>query len=219
MCGRYTLTLSLEELFVRYGVNPSSPLDHQPRYNISPSQLVMTIINDGQSNRIGKLRWGLIPSWAKNHKNSIINVRAETMLQKFKVPTLRKRCLVPANSFFEWMTTVEGKQPMRIMLKSESVFSFAGIYDTWTTPDGQKTSGLAIVTTEPNPIVAEIHNRMPLILKPEDEVTWLNRNLQDPEVILSLVKPYDPKEMKAYPVSTIVGNVKNDSPDCIKELV
>lgn len=221
MCGRYTITITLEELLLRYYIDPDFNINYTPRYNVAPGQLIPAIVNDGQRNRIGHLSWGLIPSWAKTQQNPTINARAETLLEKptFKVPFLKKRCLLPADSFYEWKKTGSGKQPMRIMLKSEALFSFAGIYDTWVSPDGQKRSGCAIVTTAPNPLVAGIHNRMPLLLKPEDEMTWLDRGLQDPNVLSSLLQPFPAEAMKAYPVSPAVGNVQNDSPACIEELV
>ncbi|WP_219837710.1 SOS response-associated peptidase [Paenibacillus sp. R14(2021)] len=221
MCGRYTLTVTLEELLLRYSVDSVNAPFHEPRYNISPSQMVITVLNDGQNNRIGKLKWGLTPPWAKDLKTSTINARAETLLQKssFKIPFLKKRCLIPADSFFEWKPTANGKQPMRIMMNSEEIFSFAGIYETWTGSDGTKVSGVAVITTEPNQTVSEIHNRMPLILKPEDEKIWLDRTVQDPSVLMPLLQPYSADQMKCYAVSTEVGNVKNDSKRCIKELV
>ncbi|OKP91217.1 hypothetical protein A3844_05150 [Paenibacillus helianthi] len=220
MCGRYTLTVTLEELISRYIPESVGLSYHEPRYNISPSQMVTTVINDGQANRMGMLKWGLIPSWAKDPTKGTINARAETLLEKpsFTIPFLRKRCLIPADSFFEWETTPTGKQPMRFLLKSEAIFSFAGIYDTWTAPDGKKISSFAIITSEPNSLVKKIHNRMPVILKPEDEATWLDRTLQDPTTLMSLLQPYPAEVMMAYPVSAEVGNVKNDSPNCIKEL-
>lgn len=221
MCGRYTLTVSLEELLLHYSLNPERVPFHEPRFNISPSQMVMSIIHDGQANRMGELSWGFIPSWAKEPKNRTINARAETLLEKpaFKIPFLRKRCIIPADSFYEWKTTGTGKQPMRIMLKSEGIFSLAGIYDTWTSPDGHKISSVAIITTEPNEVVAGIHNRMPLILNPEDEAVWLNRSIQKPGVLTPLLRPFSAENMKAYPVSPKVGSVRNDSPECIEELV
>ncbi|MNO35875.1 putative SOS response-associated peptidase YedK [compost metagenome] len=220
MCGRYTLTVTLEELIARYIPEFVGTSFMEPRYNISPTQMATTVIHDGQANRIGLLKWGLIPSWSKDSTKGTINARAETILEKptFKIPFLRKRVLVPADSFFEWATSTSGKQPMRILLRSGAIFSFAGIYDSWIAPDGKKTSSFAIVTTEPNSLVEKIHNRMPVILKPQDEAIWLDRTLQDPQRLMPILKPYPAEEMIAYPVSTRVGNVRNDTPDCIKEL-
>lgn len=221
MCGRYTLTVTLDELIVHFYSSLSSSSQHQPRFNISPSQMVLAVINDGVQNRIGPLQWGLLPSWAKDEKTMITNARAETLKDKpaFKVPFARKRCLIPADSFYEWKKTSDGKQPMRIMLKSEKLFSMAGLYDIWVTPDGQKVNSCTIITTTPNSLVADIHNRMPVILSPQDEAVWLNRDIQDPEELMPLLRPFPTEEMKAYPVSPMVGNAKNDVPECIQNLV
>lgn len=220
MCGRYTIAVTMEELMVRYFANDSTIIHYAPKYNAAPMQQIPAVINTGSGNKLGELRWGLVPAWAKDNKKGVINARAETLLEKpsFTIPFLRKRCLIPANSFFEWQTTASGKQPMRIMLKSEAIFSFAGIYDTWIAPDGQKSSSVAIITTEPNALVEKIHNRMPVILKPEDEATWLDRSLQNPTTLMSLLQPYSAEEMTAYPVSPEVGNVRNNTPNCIKEI-
>ncbi|MBP1153782.1 MULTISPECIES: SOS response-associated peptidase [unclassified Paenibacillus] len=221
MCGRYTLTVTLEELMLHFYSNVSSSVAYQPRFNISPSQMVLAVIHDGHENRIGPLKWGLLPSWAKDEKTMMTNARAETLKDKpaFKVPFARKRCLIPADSFYEWKQTNEGKQPMRVLLKSEKMFSMAGLYDTWIAPDGRKVSSCTIITTMPNSLVADIHNRMPVILTPQNEAVWLNREIQDMESLLPLLKPFPTEEMKAYPVSPMVGNAKNDVPECIQEVM
>ncbi|ALS25246.1 SOS response-associated peptidase [Paenibacillus naphthalenovorans] len=221
MCGRYTLTVTLDELMVHFYSSLSGSVRHQPRFNISPSQTVLAVINDGVHNRIGPLKWGLIPSWSKDDKTALANARAETLKDKpaFKVPFARKRCLIPADSFFEWKKTEAGKQPMRIMLKSGKLFSMAGLYETWIAPDGQKINSCTIITTTANSLVAGIHHRMPVILSPQDEAVWLNRNIHDPEAaLMPLLKPYPAEEMKAYPVPSLVGNARNDVPECIQQL-
>jgi putative SOS response-associated peptidase YedK len=183
--------------------------------------MVLAIIHDGVKNRMGELKWGLIPEWAKDEKIAYrtLNARAETLLEKpaFKIPFQRKRCLIPADSFYEWKKTKTGKQPMRIMLKSKELFSFAGLFDTWAAPDGTKISTCTIITTTPNELVAEMHDRMPVILRREDEAVWLDRSIRDIELLGSLLKPYPAEHMLAYPVSPLVGNVKNDVAECIKE--
>ncbi|SET37993.1 SOS response-associated peptidase [Paenibacillus sp. NFR01] len=219
MCGRYTITVTLEELIARY-IPEQVNLSYEPRYNVSPAQMAAAVISDGQANRMGMLKWGLIPSWTKDKPKGMINARAETLLEKpsFTVPFLRKRCLIPADSYYEWEAAATGKRPLRILLKSAGLFSFAGIYDTWTAQDGQKISSFAIITTEANAAFKEIHPRMPVILKPEDEAIWLDRTLQDPGRLMPLLRSYPAEEMTVYPVSAEVGNVRNDSPDCIKAL-
>lgn len=193
---------------------------HAPRYNVAPMQQVMAVVHDGEKNRLGELRWGLVPSWAKDDKfaGKMINARAETLLSKpsFKNLIYRKRCIIPADGFYEWKKKAEGKQPMRIVLKDQSIFSLAALYDTWISPNGEKISTCTIITTEPNRLVADIHDRMPVILHEEDEETWLNRNNQNAEQLMSLLKPFPAENMEAYPVSPAVGNVKNDSKELIK---
>lgn len=222
MCGRFSFMVDGEIIFQRFYL-PIRPTDLIPRYNIAPGQLAFAIIHDGKQNRIGNLRWGLIPSWSKDEKiaASTINAKAETIDIKpsFKSSFIRKRCIIPADGFYEWKKTGKTKHPMRILLKTEQPFGMAGLYDTWVSPDGQKRSTFTIITTEPNELVGEIHNRMPVILRPEDEAIWLDRSMHDVNVLKSLLKTYPAEKMKAYPVSPIVGNVANDVPECIQEIV
>jgi putative SOS response-associated peptidase YedK len=223
MCGRYTLTVTLEELMLRYLIDPAFPPFHRPKYNVAPGQMVLAVISDGERNRMGELRWGLVPHWAKDESAGfkMINARAETVASKpaYRIPFERKRCLIPADGFYEWKKGPDGKtkQPMRIILKDESVFSMAGLYDTWTAPDGRKISTCTIITTKPNRLMEEIHDRMPVILRKEQEAAWLDRNNRDLTGLLEMLAPYPAEQMDAYPVSPAVGNVKNDSPENIKK--
>lgn len=233
MCGRFTLTVTWEELMMRYMLDPESVSPfHMPRYNIAPAQMVTAIIHDGRSNRIGQLQWGLVPSWAKDPSagSKMINARSETLEEKpaYRIPFYRKRCLIPADGFYEWQKTGEGKQPLRISMRSGRIFSMAGLYDTWITPDGQKLSTCTIITTEPNTLMEPIHNRMPVILRPEDEALWLDRSAAPEgsdsgsssalQSLRELLKPYPAEEMEAHPVSTIVNSVKNDTEECIRSI-
>lgn len=222
MCGRYTLTVTIEELMLRYLTDLPANGYHTPRYNVAPMQQVMAVVHDGEKNRLGELRWGLVPSWAKDDKmaSKMINARAETLMDKpsFKNLIYRKRCIVPADGFYEWKKTAEGKQPMRIVLKDRGIFSLAGLYDTWLAPNGGKISTCTVITTAPNQLMADIHDRMPVILNKEDEASWLDRENQNTKQLLSLLRPFPDTEMEAYPVSPIVGNVRNDSEDCIARI-
>lgn len=220
MCGRFTLTVTLEEMMLRYGIEEWTGTNYQPRYNIAPMQMIFAIVHDGKKNRLGQLRWGLVPSWAKDEKmaGKMINARSETLLEKASFQSLihRKRCIVPADSFYEWKIVNGKKQPMRFMMREEDIFSLAGLYDTWINPaNGKKVSTCTIITTSPNPLVAEVHNRMPVILKKQDEAKWLDRNYTSIEELVNLLTPFPKEGMQAYSVSPIVGNVKNDTPDCI----
>lgn len=222
MCGRYTINVSLEELILRYHTDRMTNKFHKPRYNVAPAQLAAAIIHDGTGRRMGELRWGLIPSWAKDPAIAFktINARAEELMRK---PSYRglvpgKRCIIPATGFFEWKKLGADRQPMRFFVKDEPVVSLAGLYDTWKAPDGSKVSTFTIITTKPNALVAEVHDRMPAILRKEDEEAWLDRGSRDIEQVLSLLQPYPAERMDAYPVSKAVGNVKNDSPELIEKI-
>jgi putative SOS response-associated peptidase YedK len=221
MCGRFTIISDPAKLMEWFHLD-EIPFDFQPRYNVAPGQFIPAIIADGARRRIGQLRWGLVPSWAKDEKigYSMINARAETLSEKpaFKNLFARKRCVIPADSFYEWKSTGKGKQPMRITMKDGSLFAFAGLFDTWIRPDGGKLHTCTIITTRPNELVAEIHDRMPVILHAEDESIWLDRERFDPDLLQSLLTPYEASRMRAYPVSAIVGNAKNDLPECIEEV-
>ncbi|MCF6095356.1 SOS response-associated peptidase [Microaerobacter geothermalis] len=221
MCGRFTLTVSQDEFIERYGLNKVT-FEFQPRYNIAPSQMIPVIISDSGEKRAGLLKWGFVPNWAKDESISykMINARSETVREKsaFKTAFLRKRCIIPADGFYEWKTTPNGKQPMRIVLKNKGLFSMAGLFDTWISPDGRKVHSCTIITTKPNKLMESIHDRMPVILRPEDEEIWLDRNNQDPELLQGLLQPYPEDKMFAYPVSPIVGNPRNDEPECIQPI-
>jgi putative SOS response-associated peptidase YedK len=140
MCGRFTITVSIEELMLRYSIDQKTNWYHTPRYNVAPTQMVLAVINDGKKNRLGELKWGLVPSWANDQKigNKMINARSETLLEKasFKSLINRRRCIIPADGFYEWKKQNENKQPMQIVLKDRSIFSMAGLYDTWQSEDG-----------------------------------------------------------------------------------
>lgn len=220
MCGRYTITVSLDELITYYEIGQAvnAPY-HQPRYNIAPTQQVLAVIHDGQHNRLGALRWGLIPSWAKDEKIGVqmINARAETLSQKpaFQTAFARRRCIIIADSYYEWQQTNSGKQPLRIKLKEREIFSFAGLYDTWKASDGRKISSCTIITTAATDWLADIHHRVPVILPREAEQAWLNREVTDPSQLAQFLIPYPVKQMVAYPVSSKVGNIRNDDETCI----
>lgn len=221
MCGRYTIVVSIEELMLRYLSDLPTNRYHAPRYNVAPMQQVLAVVNDGEKNRLGELRWGLVPSWASDERigSKMINARAETLLEKpsFRGLVARKRALVPADGFYEWKQAGGDKQPMRITMKDGGIFSMAALYDTWAASDGRRISTCTIITTTPNELMADIHDRMPVIVRPEDEAFWLDRSNADTAGLMSLLRPYDAGAMRAYPVSKLVGNVKNDTPECIEE--
>ncbi|MDC0760651.1 SOS response-associated peptidase [Brevibacillus sp. AG] len=221
MCGRFTLVTNLELWNARFQIEVI-PFDMQPRYNIAPGQLIPAIISDQGKRRIGQLKWGLVPFWSKDEKvgYKMINAKSETLREKpaFKNLFARKRCIIPADGFYEWKKVGKEKRPMRIMMKTGEPFAFAGLYDTWTSPEGDKLHSCTIITTKPNEVVADIHDRMPVILNEQDEAIWLDREKFDADLLQSLLVPYDHEEMKAYPVPAMVGSPKNDIPECIEEI-
>lgn len=218
MCGRYSQSSEISKLISQFQV-PLPHFEYSPRYNIAPSQDVPIILHQ-EEKTLALYRWGLIPFWVKdpNIGQGMINARAETLREKpsFKRLIQRKRCLVPADGFYEWRLSpkTKTKTPMRIVLKSRTVFSFAGLWDNWKGPDGKEISSFTIITTQANSALQSIHHRMPVILSKEDESLWLDSKA-DSTLIMALLKPYSPDDMFLFPVSNMVNSPKNDSPDCV----
>ncbi len=217
MCGRFTLTTNLGAIAARVGVARFLG-EGVARYNIAPTQTVI-VVNDDGTRQLTQMQWGLIPSWAKDPAigNRMINARAETVATKpaFRVAFRKRRCVIPADGFYEWRPLGRRKQPVYIALKSREPFGFAGLWESWTAPDGGEVKSCTIITTEANEILKPIHHRMPVILTREGESVWLDPTIQDPERLLPLLKPYPPHEMEAYPVSTKVNSPTNDGPECV----
>ncbi|WP_258833637.1 SOS response-associated peptidase [Peribacillus frigoritolerans] len=222
MCGRFTLFTDIEEIKERFDIQGSFDEEYQFSYNIAPSQSVLSVINDGVRNRLGYLRWGLIPFWAKDEKAGykMINSRAETIAEKasFRNAYKKKRCLIIADSFYEWKKTPERKIPMRIKLKNHAPFGMAGLWESWKSPEGISVYSCSIITTVPNELMTSIHDRMPVILKPEDEKDWLNPSINDPAYLQQYLKSFDSEQMEAFEVSTDVNSTKNNSPNLIQQI-
>jgi putative SOS response-associated peptidase YedK len=218
MCGRFTLTTDIEQLEERFSFHAAS-LSFTPRYNIAPSQAVVAVIGDEKGSRGGLLRWGLIPSWAKDAAigNRMINARAETVAEKpsFRRALQQRRCLILADGFYEWRQEGKKKTPLFITLASRDPFAFAGLWETWRPSDGEAIHSCTIITTTPNTLMASIHNRMPVILAREAETIWLDQKITEPEKLLPLLVPYPETLMDAYEVALTVNSPKNDSPACI----
>lgn len=223
MCGRFTITLPIDELILRYIIEDSKIINYKPRYNVAPMQNIAAVISSKMGNRLGELRWGLVPAWAKDQSmgSKMINARAESLTDKpaFSRLLASHRCIIPADGFYEWKQESTPKQPYRVVMQDGGIFSLAGLYDIWSDPNGNKLATCTIITTEPNSLMAGIHNRMPAILRPDDEAMWLNRDNTDVHFLKSLLKPYDATKMRAYPVSSAVGNVRNDSRELIEEII
>jgi putative SOS response-associated peptidase YedK len=218
MCGRFTLTTDLELLEERFSFCAKS-LSYKPRYNIAPSQPVLAVIGDDKGARAGLLRWGLIPSWAKDTEigNRMINARSETIAEKpsFRRALQKRRCLILADGFYEWRKEGKKKTPLFISLASREPFAFAGLWETWRPPDGEPIHSCTIITTTTNSLMEPIHNRMPVILSRAAEALWLDRTIDDPQKLLPLLVPYAEMQMDAYEVALTVNSPKNDSPACV----
>lgn len=224
MCGRYTLIAPFVQVIRRFNT-PKHPSDaeYQANYNVAPGQPILCVINDGHENRLGYLRWGLIPSWAKDAKigYKMINARAETVSTRpaYRAAFKRRRCLIVADSFYEWRhdSHAKNKTPLRFMLKNGELFGMAGLWERWSAPDGQVIYSATIITTKANSIMAPIHDRMPVILRPEDEQKWISSEPAGSEQ-LSLLQPYESEKMTAYQVSQEVNSPRNNNKHLIQRV-
>lgn len=220
MCGRFTLTVDPAELKEHYQ-NASFPQEYAPRYNIAPSQAVLAIANDGK-NAADFFLWGLIPSWAKDPSmgNRMINARGETLAEKpaYRGAYKYKRCLIPADGFYEWKSQpgTKTKLPYFIHIKAGELFAFAGLWDEWHGADGSAIRTCTIITTAPNSLMAPIHDRMPVILRPEDYAEWLDPNPRAPDSLKHLIAAFPPERMEAYPVSALVNSPSNDRAELVQ---
>ena len=220
MCGRFTLYHSPDEVAERFAV--SEILETEARYNIAPTQNIAVVTQNG-ARHLGSYHWGLIPSWAKDPAigSRMINARAETLAEKpsFRTALSRRRCLIPADGFYEWQAAPEGvkggKTPTYLHRKDSGLFAFAGLWDEWHAPDGSPLRSCTIITTTPNSVAARIHDRMPVILRPGDEAFWLDSAVTDARDLLSLLAPYPAADMEAYPVSRRVNVPVSDDPELI----
>lgn len=222
MCGRFTLTLTqaqLEDyLKERYDISNHSQFK-LPRYNISPSNEVVSVLHDGSKHRVGTLKWGFRPLYTTSDRPlEIINVKGETVFDKaiFKTSVLQRRCVILADSFYEWKSDKSDKNPYRFMT-DQKVFPMAAIWQTVATP-GRKIHTVAIITTHNNDTLKGIHHRMPVILTKEDEKIWLNNKIKDIPTLKKLIKPYNDKLMHFEQVSSLVNNPRNDDVSLIRKI-
>jgi len=223
MCGRFTNQYSWEELHKLYSLSDQSfpPSNFPPHYNAAPTQELPVIrLKDGKR-EAALLKWGLVPSAAKDAKEAakLINARGETVAEKpsFRSAFRHRRCLVPADGFYEWKKLgPKEKQPWFITLKNKEPFAFAGLYEGWIPREGPKLETFAIITTSPNALLAPIHDRMPVILTRETWRQWLGEELLSPDKLKTLLKPLDAAKMEGWPVDKRVGNVANDDAKLIE---
>ncbi|OGC91526.1 MAG: hypothetical protein A2142_03765 [candidate division Zixibacteria bacterium RBG_16_48_11] len=223
MCGRFTLTMLIAELEKRFFIDEIMA-SIQPRYNIAPTQNVAVIIKKENPGRVlTDMRWGLIPAWADDPKigSRMINARVETVAEKpsFKRLLGQKRCLIPADSFYEWKKNGKSKTPIRIMLKDEKPFAFAGLWEKWTDPKTKtEIHSCTIITCQANSFMKPIHDRMPVILTQQSEDQWLDREIVEPTQLLKLLVPYPTEDLTAYVVSSLVNSPGYDGPECVKPM-
>lgn len=221
MCGRFLLLSDAEALKERFQIGNIEELDIPKRYNIAPTQDILAVVRDGKANKAGYLRWGLVPSWAKEPSigSKMINARAETLDEKpsFRRLLQQRRCVIVADGFYEWDKKDGIKQPFRITLEHEEPFAFAGLWDRWE-KNGKIITSCTIITTTANKKVEPIHDRMPVILSKENESLWLDKTITDIELLKQLLIPYPDDKMKMYEVSNIVNSAKIDTPECITSI-
>lgn len=218
MCGRYTLRTDSRRVADSFGV-ADVPL-FAPRYNIAPTQPVVAVRADPGGGRAALLlRWGLVPHWADDPAigNRLINARAETVAEKpsFRAALKSRRCLIPADGFYEWQKLGKLKQPYLIGVGDGGPFAFAGLWEDWKR-DGEIIESCTILTTAANELMRPLHERMPVILKPEDHDLWLDPGVKEAARVLPLLRPYPAAEMFAHPVSRWVNDPKHEGPQCVE---
>jgi len=220
MCGRFTVISAPEAMraLFRYPEQPNFP----PRYNVAPTQPIAVVRLQEAKRQFVLMRWGLLPPWVKDPKafSLVINARGESVLDKpaFSNAMKRRRCLIPADGFYEWQATGGRKQPYYVRAKSGAPLAFAGLWETWTGPNGEELDTVAIITTTANRTLAAIHARMPVIVPEEAFDLWLNCAEVDAETAAALIAPAPDDLLEAYEISTAVNRVANDNPKVLERL-
>jgi putative SOS response-associated peptidase YedK len=221
MCGRYTLTASPEVLRALFAY--AERVNFPPRYNIAPTQPIGVVRLVEGKRQFALVRWGLLPSWVKDPKgfSLVFNARGESVLDKpaFRNAMKRRRCLIPADGFYEWQNAGERKRPFYVHAKSGAPLAFAGLWETWTGPNGEELDTAAIFTTHANKALAPIHERMPVIVPPEAFGLWLNSNEVDAITAAALIAPAPDGMLDAYEISTAVNRTANDNAKLIEPVV
>lgn len=215
MCGRYTL-YQTAEIPGRFGISPKRVKELKERYNIAPGSLEPVIVQKTNDRSLETMKWGFMAPWMKDFKDmykyKMFNTRAEGVFEKrtWKKAILNNRCLIPSNGFYEWIKTSNGKQPFFIKPKDQDLFAFAGVYGHWKDAEGNEWGTYSILTTKPNREMSTIHDREPVMLRPEDEDLWLEPSNDNPEAIASLLKPYEDGMLNIVEVSRDVNATKSD---------
>jgi putative SOS response-associated peptidase YedK len=224
MCGRYRLSRR-KQIIEEHFETADWQEDWSPRYNVAPTQPIPVIRQHPKEpvRQISLMKWGLIPNWARDASiaNSTINARSETAATKpaFRDPIRFRRCLIPADAFYEWKRTATSKQPYCFEVNEGELFAFAGLWDGWKNAEGQWVRTCSILTTTPNAVTASVHDRMPVILDPESYDLWLDPGMTNVQVVSELLKPYDSRLMRCYPLSSRINHVANDDEECSRPAV
>ena len=221
MCGRYSIIRGDKIVKMVFNVTVPTNLRLAGRWNVAPSQMVPAILNCAVQPELAMVCWGLIPSWAKDEKvgYKMINARAETLTEKpaFRTSLAKRRCLIPADGFYEWQKHADGtKTPKYIRLKTRDLLAFAGLWETWRTPSGEALRSCTIITTSPNELTRTIHDRMPAIIPREGYLDWLAPDAMSPAHAMDWLRPYPAEEMEALTVSTQVNSAKNEGPQLVE---
>ena len=222
MCGRYTMAVpadTIRRLF-ELGEVPDLP----PRYNIAPSQMIPAVVQpQGGPRQFRVLKWGLVPFWAKDPSigNRMINARSESAGEKpaFRAAMKYRRCLLPADGFYEWKKTPSGKQPLYVQRADGELFALGGLWESWESPQGEVIDSATILTTTSNALLREVHDRMPVIIPREHFGRWLDPARHDPAELVDLLQPYPPERMKMTPVSRTVNSPVNETPECVRPVI
>jgi putative SOS response-associated peptidase YedK len=223
VCGRYRLSRRKQILEEHFDCVSDEP-DWTPRYNIAPTQPIPVIRQNPKEpiRELSLMRWGLIPSWAKDSSAaaSMINARSETASTKpaFRDALKSRRCLIPADGFYEWMRTGKMKQPYCFEVREGQLFAFAGLWDGWKDAGGNWIKSCSILTTTPNSVTSAIHDRMPVILEPDSYELWLDPGMTNVAAASELLKPHDARLMRCFPVSSRINHVGNDDEECAERV-
>jgi putative SOS response-associated peptidase YedK len=213
-----------KQLVEEYFDVSSDTNDWNPRFNIAPTQPVPVVRQHPKEPRrdLSLMRWGLIPSWAKDMSGAarMINARSETAhtLPAFREAMRLRRCLIPADGFYEWQRRGSAKQPFCFEVGDSGLFAFAGLWERWRDPSGQWVKSCSILTTTRNAVTSAIHDRMPVIVHPDSYDLWLDPGMTDVQVVSEFLKPFDPSLMRCYPVSTRINHVANDDEECSRRV-
>lgn len=218
MCGRFTLNATPEIIAKTFNLQEIP--DIELRYNIAPSQPIAVVRQLEVSYKLDLLKWGLIPGWSKEDGHPMINARSETVHEKpaFKHAIKYNRCIIPATGFYEWQLLDDHKQPYYIRLLNSGIMAFAGLWEKSKTEDGSEIETCCILTTSSNEVIRPIHDRMPVVLQPEDYGLWMNRKMHDTAELNRLYQPYPAEMMVTHKVPDLVNNHRFDGPSCILQM-